>query len=592
MEKALEIKRRAQKKLQAGDLEGAVVEYEKLLEAEDTDPYLFVTLGDLLFKKGQREGAGRRYREAAQSYERTGLVKNAIAVCKKMLRLGLETAPTTRYLGELHAQDGLASEATVYFVQYADFCLASGDRRAAAEALERAAGLSPDDPQHWLRLGEVWSVEGESLRGAQALLNGAEAQARRGETAEAERVRERAEAMHPGAATLTAPEADPAAPAEVAAEAPGEGGGPAPGAAAPPEDAPAAPGNNGDSRVEGLDSRVTFVPPAARVIGREALDAPFGGDRTAATTQAASGDDVAAGRTGPSTGEVPGAVAELLGRARQYLAQGEREAAAEELLGAAQAWEEAGNLDQAAGIYHELSKSPHATERLYRLWLANCERRQQWREAAVVCCELGDLALAAQEPAAAHEWVVTALAYDPDNPRAARRLERLKEWGERPETAPTADRITVKRRMPEDFDIDLGELVTAFQEGVQQQVEVDDARARFDLGMTYRQMGLLDEAVAEFRLASRHPEFRLMAMDLLGRALLERGDFGAAIAELERGLATPGLPLEAEVNFRYNLGLALEASGRVVEALTQFESVFEAEPNYPDVALKIRELRR
>jgi tetratricopeptide (TPR) repeat protein len=83
-----------------------------------------------------------------------------------------------------------------------------------------------------------------------------------------------------------------------------------------------------------------------------------------------------------------------------------------------------------------------------------------------------------------------------------------------------------------------------------------------------------------------------MAMDLLGRALLERGDFGAAIAELERGLATPGLPLEAEVNFRYNLGLALEASGRVVEALTQFESVFEAEPNYPDVALKIRELRR
>jgi len=337
---------------------------------------------------------------------------------------------------------------------------------------------------------------------------------------------------------------------------------------------------------------VTFVPPAARVIGREALDAPFGEDRTAATTQAASGDDVAAGRTGPSTGEVPGAVAELLGRARQYLAQGEREAAAEELLGAAQAWEEAGNLDQAAGIYHELSKSPHATERLYRLWLANCERRQQWREAAVVCCELGDLALAAQEPAAAHEWVVTALAYDPDNPRAARRLERLKEWGERPETAPTADRITVKRRMPEDFDIDLGELVTAFQEGVQQQVEVDDARARFDLGMTYRQMGLLDEAVAEFRLASRHPEFRLMAMDLLGRALLERGDFGAAIAELERGLATPGLPLEAEVNFRYNLGLALEASGRVVEALTQFESVFEAEPNYPDVALKIRELRR
>ena len=52
------------------------------------------------------------------------------------------------------------------------------------------------------------------------------------------------------------------------------------------------------------------------------------------------------------------------------------------------------------------------------------------------------------------------------------------------------------------------------------------------------------------------------------------------------------LPLEAEINFRYNLGLALEASGRIVEALAQFERVFASEPNYPDVALKIRELRR
>jgi tetratricopeptide (TPR) repeat protein len=289
---------------------------------------------------------------------------------------------------------------------------------------------------------------------------------------------------------------------------------------------------------------------------------------------------------------VPAAVAAFLTRARDALALGEREQAAEELLGAAQAWEELGGLDQGAAIYHELSKSPQATERLYRLWLANCERRQQWKEASVVCCELGDLALAGQEPAAAHEWFVTALSYDTENERAGRRLERLKEWGERADAAPADDRITVKRRMPEDFDVDLAELVTAFQEGVQKQVEVDDARARFDLGMTYRQMGLLDEAVAEFRLASRHPEFRLMAIDLLGRALLERGDFGAAIAELERGLASPGLPLEAEVNFRYNLGLALEASGRVVEALEQFETVFQVEPNYPDVALKIRELRR
>jgi len=54
-----------------------------------------------------------------------------------------------------------------------------------------------------------------------------------------------------------------------------------------------------------------------------------------------------------------------------------------------------GGLEQASSIYHELSRSPQATERLYRLWLSNCERRQHWVEAAAVCCELGDVSLAA-----------------------------------------------------------------------------------------------------------------------------------------------------------------------------------------------------
>jgi tetratricopeptide (TPR) repeat protein len=393
--------------------------------------------------------------------------------------------------------------------------------------------------------------------------------------------------MHPGAADMVRQNGDVSALTARMPEAP---------APEMPASIPVPPSlggtSNGRSTVEGLDSRHSFVPPAAGAVGRETLDAPLGEAWIAAPTQAASEPTQEADEIGPSTGDVPTDVQTLLARAREFLSAGERERAAEELLAAAQSWESQGGLEQAASIYHELSKSPQATERLYRVWLANCERRQVWPEASIVCCELGDLALAAQEPASAHEWFVQALSYDPENQRAGRRLERLKEWGERQNQPASDDRITVTRRMSEDFDVDLSEIVHAFQEGVQNQVQMDDARSRFDLGMTYRQMGLLDEAVAEFRLASRSSALKLMALDMLGRALLERGDFGAAIAELERALAVPSLPIDAEVNFRYNLGLALEASGRVVEALEQFERVFQSEPNYPEVALKIRELRR
>jgi hypothetical protein len=43
---------------------------------------------------------------------------------------------------------------------------------------------------------------------------------------------------------------------------------------------------------------------------------------------------------------------------------------------------------------------------------------------------------------------------------------------------------------------------------------------------------------------------------------------------------------------RYHLGLALEAAGRGEEALAEFERVYAAQASYPDVAMKIRVLRK
>src|SRR4030095_7181465 len=50
---------------------------------------------------------------------------------------------------------------------------------------------------------------------------------------------------------------------------------------------------NGRAAVEGLDSRNTFVPPAAGAVARETLDQPLGERWNAAPTQAASGGEEA-----------------------------------------------------------------------------------------------------------------------------------------------------------------------------------------------------------------------------------------------------------------------------------------------------------
>jgi tetratricopeptide (TPR) repeat protein len=583
LEKTLEIKRKAQRFVQNGDLDRAVEEYQRLLAADDSDPYTHVTLGDLYFKKGVLDEAGRRYQEAAEAYRKAGLVKNAIAVCKKMLRLNLRTVDTLMALAELHAQDGLATDAALYYSQYADLMLTKEQRGPAAEALDAAAKLLPDDPRYAEKLGEVWLLDGEKLKASRAFIRAAKAYEARGLMDQAESARERAEQAYPGARDLP----DDSVTAN--------------GAAAPAPSAPSAfvsntgfaPSATGPAAEPEISRTARFVPPGS--VHREGVETSRVSVPSAGSVSGSAVETAAPVGQAPSVSDIPADVQAELSAARSLLAAGDREQAADALMRGALAWESVGGLEQASSIYQELSRSPQAGERLYRLWLANCERRQQWIEAAGVCCELGDLALAAQEPAAAHEWFVQAKAYDPNNEKASRRLERLSDWGKRAQIEEVdlrTDRVTVQQRMPEDLDVDLGELLSAFQAGVREQVQADDASSHYDLGMTYRQMGLLDEAVAEFRLSARDPAFSVKCTDILGRCLLERGDFGAAIAEFERGLQLPGLSEEIALSFHYSLGLVLEASGRSMEALEQFETVFAAQPNYPDVAAKIRELKR
>ena len=119
MDKAIDIKRQAQRSIQSGDLDGALAAYERLVAADDSDPYNFILLADLLYKRGDQGGAAARYLTATDCYEKGGLYKNAVAVAKKMLRLALAPGVVLERLARLHALDGLATEATLYYTQLA-----------------------------------------------------------------------------------------------------------------------------------------------------------------------------------------------------------------------------------------------------------------------------------------------------------------------------------------------------------------------------------------------------------------------------------------------------------------------------------------
>ena len=196
MDRAIDIKRRAQRCIQSGDLPGALAEYEKLVAADATDPYTYVLLADLLYKMGEHPKAGERYLTAAACYEQAGLYKNAIAVGKKCC--AWRSRPAASRLAALHALDGLPTEASLYYTQYAEHLVRESKVKQAAEALRKAFDSSPENVRALERLAEVLSLAEESEAAARALAEAASFYRRAGHAADADRCRARAEKLKPG----------------------------------------------------------------------------------------------------------------------------------------------------------------------------------------------------------------------------------------------------------------------------------------------------------------------------------------------------------------------------------------------------------
>jgi tetratricopeptide (TPR) repeat protein len=625
LDRAIDIKRRAQRFIQSGDLDGALAEYERLVAADDADPYNYVLLADLLYKKGDHENAAKRYLTAASCYEKAGLYKNAIAVGKKMLRLALSPAAVLDRLANLHALDGLATEATLYYTQFADQMVREGKTREATTALRKAFDCCNENIKALERLAEVLSLADDAPASAKALAEAAHYYRRSGQTADADRCAARAEQMQPGAGAAFEAQAPLPPPPGAKPAGPSPAGlhrsAPEPGVRTASFEAPrlhVPPPAARDSAVTaeppGLetDGPPRFVPPTENRMPALELDhhssAPVAPAPVIPTPSASMNGE-------PADPELPAdleGVERLLGLAQTEFRAGNRENAAGILARAAQAYESLGRFDNAASIYRSLCRGPHATDAMIELWLRNCEQRDDRREAAQVACELGDRAIQSDDLEEARTWFERATQFDQNNLVAQRRLERLASAAvpapapvpEAP--APVAEApAPVTPAAPEqpegkvEVAVDRGQAVTfdfasmlaEFQRGVETQLS-GDAQAHYDLAMAYREMGLTQQAIESFRLASKDVNFKQRAAEMIGHCLLAEGRFEEASHELSEALGDAGLDADSAVGIRFQLGLSLEAAGRSHEALIEFERVFEIQASYPDVAQKIRDLRK
>jgi tetratricopeptide (TPR) repeat protein len=160
------------------------------------------------------------------------------------------------------------------------------------------------------------------------------------------------------------------------------------------------------------------------------------------------------------------------------------------------------------------------------------------------------------------------------------------------EGSPRDTRMRIDRADPKDKDEqrEFHEILEQFKRGIEQNLDAEDYEAHYDLGIAFKEMGLLDEAIAEFQKALRSPEGRLRTSEALGICFYDKGQFGISETVLRRAVETDDGGDEAKIGLLYWLGRAAEAQGKELEAITSYERALAVDIRFMDLSDRMHRL--
>ncbi len=142
----------------------------------------------------------------------------------------------------------------------------------------------------------------------------------------------------------------------------------------------------------------------------------------------------------------------------------------------------------------------------------------------------------------------------------------------------------------------LDDIFEEFKKGAEQQSIKEDADTHYNLGVAYKEMGLLDDAIAEFIMTPEDEPKFVQSRYMLGLCYMEKSDYSNAIGEIQNALdyaeTLGGGESLNQSEMHYDLGLACQGVGNTSGAIHAFQQVLELDPNNLDAVAKLKELHK
>ena len=552
-----------------GQFDAAIAEWKKLTAESPTDGSIYNTIGDLHLKRNASSEAIAAYLQAASAFRAEGAPVKAIAAYKKILKVDPKRYEVYRHLGDLNAERGLLSSAVTDYLTLGKFYLREGKTKEALEVYRTIANQDPTNFDARQRVAELClqqNLHDEAIQVYLQLGRERSAQHRRDEARDAYLAVLRIDPGNPEAEQFI----------RMLSEAPPDSPRPAKSDSA-----------RGAAATKGQDS-----PNLLGEAVRRMNEGQYAGAE-AILSQLLSQE--------PGNPEVCQLLAKL------HLKRGDLAVALNEYRFLAGAAMRAQDYELAESLIGEYLNVDPACVALLELRGDMYEKKGDGEAAAIQYGKALDVLLEHPEPGmptlpaelyakikilAPTSSLVSRFAsvFESTQPTQSRQEITDRQEPVRPsqptQTVPpqSAQKPAVTEAPKEQEKAPISTTKTAVEPNKQEKPIEQDYETHYTLGVAYKDMGLLGEAIEELNLAAKGPECALDAYIMLAACLKEQGTNRAAISYLEQALADPRCGGEKAVTVRYELGILYEAEGHFDRALRILETI----PTFQDVPQRIK----
>ncbi|NWF97705.1 MAG: tetratricopeptide repeat protein [Nitrospirae bacterium] len=142
-----------------------------------------------------------------------------------------------------------------------------------------------------------------------------------------------------------------------------------------------------------------------------------------------------------------------------------------------------------------------------------------------------------------------------------------------------------------ELDSDVLDILNEFKKGLEKELEPEDYETHYNLGIAYKEMGLIDDAIREFQASKNDPKRFIHSSNMLGVCYLEKGLYSLAIDVLKNAVEKMEDRGESYWAMKYDLAMAYEKNGNLKEALDLYTEVFGWNSKFRAVSSKIDQVR-